>query len=108
MALLASLPDSVALLAAVGVVSAPVVGVLWAPGLLLLADGSDEAGMDHTYAYAVMTLIWAAAQTVAAGGGGALAHATTDFVPYAIVAGVALATLATLGSRARHATPSSA
>ncbi|MFL5840741.1 MAG: MFS transporter [Thermoleophilaceae bacterium] len=108
MALVASLPDSVALLGLVGVVAAPAVGVLWVPGLLLLGHGSDAAGLDHSYAYAVMNLLWAGSQAVGSAGGGALAEATTDFVPYAIVAGIALATLATLTPRTRQPTASSA
>jgi hypothetical protein len=107
-ALVASLPGSVALLAVVGVLASPAVGVLWVPALLLLGQGSDDSGLDHSYAYAVMNLLWAGAQTVGSAGGGVLAKATSDFVPYAIVAGVAVATLPTVGSRARHVSPSSA
>ena len=91
-ALVASLPHSVALLAAIGVASGPLIGVLWTPGLVLLGHGSDEAAFDHTYAFALMNLAWAGAQTVATAGGGALAAATRDIVPYALVAGVALMT----------------
>jgi MFS family permease len=93
LALVASLPDTTALLCVVGVAAGPFVGVLTIPGLTLLAQGSDDGGLDHTYAYAVMTLVWAGSQAVASGGGGALAHATSDFVPYAIVAAIILATL---------------
>jgi MFS family permease len=107
-ALIASVPDTTALLCVVGVAAGPAVGVLWIPGLSLLAEGSDAAGLDHAYAYAVMNLFWAGSQAVASGGGGALAHATSDFVPYAIVAAVALATLAATGSRARHSIASAA
>jgi MFS family permease len=95
-ALVASLPHSVALLAAIGVASGPLIGVLWAPGLVLLGQGSDEAGFDHIYAFALMNLAWAGAQTVATAGGGALAEATRDIVPYALVAGVALITALTM------------
>jgi MFS family permease len=94
--LAASLPQSVALLALIGVAAGPLIGVLWTPGLVLLGSGSDEAGFDHTYAFALMNLAWAAAQTVASAGGGALAHATHDIVPYALVAAVALVTAATM------------
>src|SRR3954447_22407768 len=94
--LVASLPQSVALLALIGVAAGPLIGVLWTPGLVLLGSGSDEAGFDHTYAFALMNLAWAAAQTVASAGGGALAHATHDIVPYALVAAVALGTAATM------------
>ena len=89
---LAGSPEAVVPLAILGVLSGPVIGVLWTPGLVLLGHGSDEAGFDHTYAFALMNLAWAAAQTVATAGGGALAHATSDVVPLAFVASVALAT----------------
>jgi MFS family permease len=103
----ASWPESVVLLAAIGVLSGPLIGVLWTPGLVLLGTGSDEAGFDHTYAFALMNLAWAAAQTVATAGGGALAHATRDVVPYALVATVALVTAATMtrGPVARRRPP---
>lgn len=78
-------------LIAVGVLSGPLIGALWTPGLVLLGTGSDEARVDHTYAFALMNLAWAAAQTVASAGGGALAHATSDAVPLATAAAVALA-----------------
>jgi hypothetical protein len=98
--LLAGLSTKLALLAVIGVASGPVIGVLWSPGLVLLGHGSDEAGFEHTYAFALMNLAWAAAQTVATAGGGALAHATSDIVPLAVVASVALLTAATM-TRAR-------
>lgn len=101
LALVASLPDEVALLAAVGVVAGPMVGLLWIPGLKLLGDGSDEAGLEHSYAFAVMNLVWALAQTVGAGGGGALARAAGDFTTYACVAAVALGMLAATRSAQR-------
>jgi MFS family permease len=100
---LAGLPTDVALLAAIGIASGPVIGVLWTPGLVLLGQGSDEAGFDHTYAFALMNLAWAAAQTVAGAGGGALAHATRDVVPLAVAASVAVVTAVTM-TRVRHPT----
>jgi MFS family permease len=96
--LLAGVSTQLGLLAAIGVASGPVIGVLWSPGLVLLGQGSDEAGFEHTYAFALMNLAWAAAQTVATAGGGALAHATSDIVPLTVVASVALLTAATMTS----------
>ena len=102
--LLAAVPHAVVPLALIGIATGPVIGVLWTPGLVLLGRGSDEAGLDHTYAFALMNLAWAAAQTVASAGGGALSNATRDIVPLAIVAAVALVTAATLARvRARAA-----
>jgi hypothetical protein len=100
-AVAAAVPHAVAPLAAIGIVMGPVIGVLWTPGLILLGEGSDSAGFDHTYAFALMNLAWAAAQTVATAGGGALANATSDLVPLALVASVALVTAATM-TRARR------
>jgi MFS family permease len=96
----AGLSTALAALVIVGLASGPVIGVLWTPGLVLLGRGSDEAGFEHTYAFALMNLAWAAAQTVATAGGGALAHATSDIVPLTVVAGVSLVTAATM-TRAR-------
>jgi hypothetical protein len=99
LALVASLPESVALLGAVGVVAGPMVGLLWLPGLKLLGDGSDAAGLEHSYAFAVMNLAWAASMAIGSGGGGALARETTDFAAYVCVSVVALAMLAATRSR---------
>lgn len=96
----AGVPTGLVALAVVGILSGPVIGVLWTPGLVLLGEGSDELGFDHTYAFALMNLAWAAAQTVASGGGGALAHVTSDIVPLALVAAITAAT-AVLMTRAR-------
>ncbi|HEX6714925.1 MAG TPA: MFS transporter [Thermoleophilaceae bacterium] len=93
---LAGVSTALGSLAAVGVASGPVIGLLWVPALVLLGQGSDDAGFEHTYAFALMNLAWAAAQTVGTAGGGALAHATSDIVPLALVAGVALVTAATM------------
>jgi len=92
----AGIAGELAPLVTVGLLSGPVIGLLWTPALILLGNGSDEAGFDHTYAFALMNLAWAAAQTVATAGGGAVAHATSDIVPLSIVAGVALITAATM------------
>jgi hypothetical protein len=67
---------------------------------VLLGRGSDEGGFDHTYAFALMNMAWAAAQTIGTAGGGALANVTEDIVPLALVGGVAVATAATM-ARAR-------
>jgi MFS family permease len=92
----AGIAGELAPLVTIGLLSGPVIGLLWTPGMILLGQGSDEAGFDHTYAFALMNLAWAAAQTVATAGGGAIAHATSDIVPLSIVAGIALITAATM------------
>lgn len=101
-AIASGVPHVVVPLVAIGIASGPFIGALWTPALVLLGHGSDEAGLDHTYAFALMNLAWAAAQTLASAGGGALAHATADIVPLAAVAAVALATAAVIAVRTRR------
>jgi MFS family permease len=93
---LAGLTTALGGLAVVALASGPVIGLLWTPGLISLGEGSDAAGFEHSYAFALMNLSWAAAQSVATAGGGALAHATSDIVPLAVGAGVALVTATTM------------
>ena len=93
LALLAASADRVGLLAVIGIATGPLVGLLWIPGFALLGHGSDAAGIEHAYAYALLNVAWAAAVTVGNTGGGALADATSDVVPYVVVAAVAAFTL---------------
>ncbi len=90
--LLISVPHAVVPLVLIGAASGATIGALWTPGLMLLGEGSDAAGIDHIYAFALVNLAWAGAQTIGSAGGGALAHATRDVVPLAAVAAVALVT----------------
>jgi predicted MFS family arabinose efflux permease len=81
------LPGSAWLLAVVVVVVAGVLGVLWVPAGLLLTGGADRIGLDSAYAFAFFNLSWASGFTIGAAGGGALAQATADAVPYLVLAG---------------------
>jgi MFS family permease len=92
LALLASQPDTVAGLVIIGVAAGPMVGTLWIPGLAWLAEGSERAGVAYAYAFGIQSFLWSAAQATGSIAGGSLAHASTDFVPYLLVALVALAT----------------
>ena len=94
--LVASLPNSTAGLVLVGVAAGPLVGVLWIPGLAWLAEGSEHSGVEYAYAFGIQSTLWSGAQAVGSGAGGALAHATTDFVPYFLVALTAAATAASI------------
>jgi MFS transporter, DHA2 family, multidrug resistance protein len=89
-----NLPDSAWLLAVVVVFVAGLLGVLWVPAGLLLTAGADRIGLDTAYAFAFFNLGWAGGFTVGAAGGGALAQATGDVVPYLLLAGAYAATLA--------------
>jgi MFS family permease len=88
-----NLPGNAWLLALVVVLVAGVLGVLWVPAGLLLTSGADRIGLDTAYAFAFFNLGWAGGFTVGAAGGGALAQASSDTVPYLLIAGAYAATL---------------
>jgi len=81
------LPETAWLLAVVVVLASGLLGVLWVPAGLLLTGGADRIGLDSAYAFAFFNLAWAGGFTVGAAGGGALAQATADVVPYLLLAG---------------------
>jgi predicted MFS family arabinose efflux permease len=81
------LPQTALLLAVVVVLVCGMLGVLWVPAGLLLTAGADRIGLDSAYAFAFFNLAWAGGFTVGAAGGGALAQATGDVVPYLLLAG---------------------
>jgi MFS family permease len=88
-----NLPGSAWLLAVVVVAVAGVLGVLWVPAGLLLTSGADRIRLDTAYAFAFFNLGWAGGFAIGAAGGGTLAHATVDAVPYLLLAAGYAATL---------------
>jgi hypothetical protein len=75
------------------VIAGPLVGMLWVPGMTMLSDGTSAAGLDQAFAFALVNLTWAGAQTAGAGGGGALADAVGDWAAYGAVGAVTAAAL---------------
>ncbi len=65
----------------------------WAPGMAMLSDAAEDAGLDQALAFAISNLAWALGHMFGAGVGGAVADATTDAVPYAVLAVLCAATL---------------
>jgi MFS family permease len=84
---------SVVVAAAVVVLAAVALGAFWAPAMAMLADVADASGLSQGYAMALTNLAWASGQIIGAGGGGALAKATSDAVPFALSAALCAATL---------------
>jgi predicted MFS family arabinose efflux permease len=85
------LPDAAAGFAALLVATTGALGVLWVPGMALITAGADRSGLDQGYAAALFSLAWAAGFTAGSAGGGAVAQATGDAVPYGAVALACLA-----------------
>jgi hypothetical protein len=74
----------------------PAYGTLFTPATALLSGGADRLQLNQGLAFGLANLAWASGQGIAAAASGALAQATSDVVPYALLAGTCLATLAVL------------
>ena len=79
----------------------PWYGALYAPASALVASGAERLGLNQGIAFAVSNLAWAAGQSVAASASGALAQATSDMVPYALLAVACAGTAAALRGSSR-------
>lgn len=90
---LLTVPASVAVLAVTIVAVGPALGTLWAPALALVSDVLESLSLDPALGYGLTNLAWAAGAALGAAGGGWLASATSDPVPYGILAALAVATL---------------
>jgi MFS family permease len=92
------------------IIGLPCFGTLFAPSSALLSGGADRLELNQGLAFGLANLAWAGGQGIAAAGSGALAEATSDFVPYAILAATCVGTLVVLavlrlGGKVDLATP---
>ena len=94
------LPSEYSLVALL-VLGMPCYGALFAPAAALLSAGADRMGLHQGLAFGLANLAWAIGQAVAASLSGALAEATSDFVPFALLAAILLGTLAVAQRLAR-------
>jgi MFS family permease len=99
--LLAPVLEPAPWLIALLIVGMPAYGTLFAPASALLSAGAHRLDLNQGLAFGLVNLAWATGQTVASAGSGALAQATSDIVPYSLLAGIFLATLLVL-QRSRH------
>ena len=82
---------SAAWLVALLIVGMPAFGTLFTPAMALLSAGAQRLQVNQGLAFGMTNLAWAAGQAVAAAGSGALAQATSDIVPYSLLAAACLA-----------------
>jgi MFS family permease len=101
--LLAPALGTVSLLVPVLIVGMPAFGILFTPALKLVSEGADWLQLDQGLAFSLGNLSWAAGQAFAAVGSGALAQATSDLVPFALLAAACLATFCVIGLGRRQA-----
>ena len=90
-------PGRAWLLAVLVVCAGLAFGTFWAPAMSMVTDEAETLGLDYGYAFALVNLAWAPGETLGAAGGGSLAHATADAVPYLALAGVCVASFTLLG-----------
>jgi MFS family permease len=92
----------VGVLVAVLIVGMPAYGTLFTPSSALLSDAALGLGLNQGLAFGLANLAWATGQTVGAAASGVLAQATSDLVPFALLAAVCLGTLIVLRTQARR------
>ncbi|MBA2476152.1 MAG: hypothetical protein H0V40_09400, partial [Actinobacteria bacterium] len=88
------------LLAGAVVLAGMAYGSFWAPALAQLSDVAEARGLDHAYGFALTNIAWAPGQAIGAAGGGALAGATADALPYLVLAACCALTLVAIRPRA--------
>jgi MFS family permease len=93
-------PRTVVLVAGVLVVTCALLGMLWAPAMETVTEAAELRGIDVAFGFGLANLAYGAGATLGGSGGGALAEATVDAVPYLAVAVACLLTAAALRSAA--------
>jgi predicted MFS family arabinose efflux permease len=96
-------PERAWQLAALVILAAPTIGMLYAPSMALLSDGAEALGIAQGFAFALSNLGWSIGQTAGSAAGARVADATSDTVPYLVLSALCAATLAVL-VRARRTT----
>jgi MFS family permease len=74
-------------------------GAFWAPAMALLSEAAENVGADQGLAFGLVNLAWAVGMVGGAAGGGALANATSDAVPYVLLSALCAGTLVALTRR---------
>jgi MFS family permease len=78
------------------ILGAPAFGTLFAPSSAVLSAGADRIALHQGLAFGLANFAWAGGQGIAAAASGAIAQATSDLVPYAVLAAVCAGSLVTL------------
>ena len=92
-------PERQAVLAVVVILAGPSFAAFFTPGMTLLTQVTERRGLSLSYAFTLVSLAWAPGEAAGAAGAGALAGATSDALPYLVLAIVCALTLAALWRR---------
>jgi MFS family permease len=98
-----TLPSAWALIPVL-ILGMPSFGTLFTPAMTLVSEGAQHQRLDQGLAFGLANLAWAAGQAVAASGSGALAQATSDLVPYSLLAAACALTLGLARIKPRQVT----
>jgi MFS family permease len=86
MSLLLPVPGAVLALGVCVILAELTLALCWTPAMALLSDAAERIAVGQWFAFALVNLAWAGGQVAGGSGGGALADATSDAVPFAIAA----------------------
>jgi MFS family permease len=100
-AVVCSLPETVAVLGLAVVAVFLAMSLIWTPAMALLSDNAERAGLDLAFATALVSLAWAGGQVLGGSAVVSLADATSDGLAYALVASLFALTFAALLARYR-------
>jgi MFS family permease len=81
------------------IVAAPVIGILWAPAIAIISDGAERHGIEQAIGFSLVNVAWAVGQTAGAAGSARLADATSDRVPFLVLAAACAVTIVALRRR---------
>jgi len=81
-------PDVAWQLGVLIVLAAPAIGILWSPAIATMSDGAERHGIEQAIAFAFVNVAWALGQTAGAAGSARLADATSDRVPFLVLAAI--------------------
>lgn len=87
-----TLPRSAPLLFGLVVAADSAFSSSYSPAGTMISAGADARGVGQVYAFALFNLAWASGQVIGAAGGAGLAQATSDVVPYSLLATLCVAT----------------
>jgi MFS family permease len=101
LALLLPLPQSAAPLFALIVLADGSFGASYPSAGAMISAGAEQVGLGLAYGFGLFNLAWAGGQVIGGAGGAGLAQASTDTVPYAVLAGLCVLTVVALAARRR-------
>jgi len=104
MAIWLPIPEVAVIVGVSVVVAELMLGFCWTPAMAMLSDAVERCRVDQWFAFALVNVAWAGGQVAGGSGGGALADATSDTLPFALAAALLALTgaIATVGVRGRR------